>query len=48
MRRKILIGIVIFLVLIGLGYLAGPVAFVIGLGGFGAGFFIGRRQGASR
>jgi hypothetical protein len=45
MRRKLIIGIVIFLVLVGLGYILGAAAVVIGLGGFGAGFFIGRRQG---
>jgi len=48
MRHKILLGIVIFLALVGLGYVIDPVLIVGGLVAFGAGFFIGRRQGVSR
>lgn len=46
MRRKILLGIVILFVCIGLGYVLGAAIVVLALIAFGLGFLIGRRQGA--
>jgi hypothetical protein len=46
MRRKILLGIVILVVCIVLGYVLGTTLLVLALIAFGLGFLIGRRRRA--
>ena len=46
MKRKIILGALILVVCIVLGYILGAAMAVLGLIAFGAGFFIGRRQAA--
>ncbi len=46
MRRKLILGVVVFGALIGIGYVAGVTIVVGGLIVFGVGYLIGKRRGA--
>ena len=46
MRRKLILGVVVFGVLIGIGYIVGATIVIAGLVVFGVGYLIGKRRGA--
>jgi len=46
LRRKLILGVVVFGALIGIGYIVGATVVILGLVAFGVGYLIGKRRGA--
>jgi hypothetical protein len=46
MRRKLILGVVVFGGLIGIGYIVGATVVILGLVAFGLGFLVGKRRAA--